>query len=159
MSESANWPAPEIANGTGTTYAGFGMRALAHICDGLMVALVVVPLGIVLPLVTGQEQGDATIASLTSIIGLLLQSWWIGTRGGSPLRVKTGAIVVDASTGAYIGFARALLRTVATNLFGILVVVNSLLGVVTIIDFLWMLRDPRNQTIHDKIARTVVQQS
>ena len=155
---NSDWPAPDVAPQP-VRYASFGMRALGHICDGLMVAIIIVPLSIVLAIVTGQDQGNSTIASLTSILGLVIQSYWIGTKGGSPLRVKIGVIVVDETTGAYVGFSRGLLRTVVTNAFGILAVFNLVLGLVPLIDFLWMLRDPRNQTLHDKVARTIVQQS
>lgn len=155
---NADWPAPDFTVQP-VKYASFGMRALGHICDGLMVALVIVPLSIITALITGQDQSNSTIASITSIIGLVLQSYWIGTKGGSPLRVKIGVIVVDETTGAYIGFSRGLLRTVVTNAFGLLVVFNALLGIVALVDFLWMLRDPKSQTLHDKVARTIVQQS
>ena len=155
---SADWPAPNLTPQP-VRYANFWMRALAHICDGLMVALFIVPLSIVLAIVTGQDQGNSTIASLTSILGLVLQSYWIGTKGGSPLRVKTGVLVVDETTGAYIGFSRGLLRTVVTNAFAIFAVFNVALVLVPLLDFLWMLRDPKNQTLHDKVARTIVQQS
>lgn len=155
---SADWPAPNLTPQP-VRYANFWMRALAHICDGLMVALFIVPLSIVLAIVTGQDQGNSTIASMTSILGLVLQSYWIGTKGGSPLRVKTGVLVVDETTGAYIGFSRGLLRTVVTNAFAIFAVFNVVLLVVPLLDFLWMLRDSKNQTLHDKVARTIVQQS
>ena len=159
MSNSDNWPAPEINSPSPIKYASFWMRALAHLCDGLMVAIVIVPLSILLAVVTGQSQSSATMSSITSIIGLALQSYWIGTKGRSPLRVKLGVLVVDANTGAFIGLNRAILRTVVTNAFAIFVIFNAILGILPLVDFLWMLRDPQSQTLHDKVARTVVQQA
>ena len=159
MSESANWPAPEIANGDPTKYAGFFMRVLAHICDGLNSLILVLPLSIIGGLISEDGVAGAAVTGVISLAGMALQSHWIGTRGGSPLRVKVGALVVDEETGAYIGMSRAFVRTFAATAFALPVAINPGFIVIALLDILWMLRDPQRQTLHDKIARTVVQQS
>ena len=159
MFESENWPAPNISGGSSMVYAGFWMRALAHICDGINSLVLILPLTLITGLIVSGGTTGALVSAAVSFSGMLLQAYWIGTRGGSPLRVKTGALVVDMSTGAYIGLSRAFVRTFVSNVFSLLILINPVLIVVPLLDILWMLRDPQKQTLHDKVVRSIVQQS
>lgn len=58
--------------------------------------------------------------------------------------------VVDATTGALPGTGQVVIRWVVMFALGLL------LGVGTLLDYLWPLWDSRNQTIHDKAAQTIV---
>ena len=49
-----------------------------------------------------------------------------------------------------IGYPRAFTRWVSTA------AMRALFTVPTVVDHLWPLRDPRNQALHDKFARSVV---
>ncbi len=57
--------------------------------------------------------------------------------------------VVDAQSGEGLGFERALVRSLV---FGLCLAT----GFLAIVDLLWPLWDRRNQTLHDKAARSVV---
>ena len=68
------------------------------------------------------------------------------TFGKMALRIK----VVDAESRSPIGYARAFRRWLSTA------ALRALFTVPTVVDHLWPLRDARNQTLHDKFARSVV---
>ena len=77
----------------------------------------------------------------TALIGSRSQTF-----GKMALRIK----VVDAETRAPIGYPRAFRRWLSTA------ALRALFTIPTVVDHLWPLRDPRNQTLHDKFARSVV---
>ncbi|MCE2818552.1 MAG: RDD family protein [Ilumatobacteraceae bacterium] len=170
MSESDNWQPPTPPTfGTEFTSpfqleerAGFWMRFLAHLCDGLNTLIVAIPFLIVGMLLSdsstssdadgfaglpGYTLGSTDLWSiLASISSLLLLAYWIGSRGGSPLRVRLGVLVLDANDGSFIGTKRAVYR----GLMSFISLRVLLLG------YLWMLWDPNKQTWHDKVAKSVV---
>jgi uncharacterized RDD family membrane protein YckC len=77
----------------------------------------------------------------TALIGSRSQTF-----GKMALRIK----VVDAESRSPIGYARAFRRWLSTA------ALRALFTVPTVVDHLWPLRDPRNQALHDKFARSVV---
>jgi uncharacterized RDD family membrane protein YckC len=170
MSESDNWQ-PPVPPTFSTEYetpfqqeprAGFGIRLLAHICDGLNSLIVQIPFQLI-----GLLVSDTSITSdsdaltpfpqfgmgatdiwtlLGTIASFLVLAYWIGSRGGSPLRVRLGVLVLDQNDGSFIGTRRAVYR----GLMGYVSQLALLLG------YLWMLWDPQRQTWHDKVAQSVV---
>ena len=170
MSESDNWqpPTPPIFGAEFTApiqqeqRAGFGIRFLAHICDALNTLIVAIPFQMIGLLLSdssntsdadgfaglpGYALGSSDIWSvLGTIASFLLLAYWIGSRGGSPLRVRLGVLVLDQNDGSYIGTKRAVYR----GLMGYVSQLALLLG------YLWMLWDPNKQTWHDKVAQSVV---
>ena len=74
----------------------------------------------------------------------------IGSRSQTFGKMALGIRVVDAESNSPIGYVRAFRRWVSTA------ALRALFTVPTILDHLWPLRDPRNQTLHDKVARSVV---
>jgi uncharacterized RDD family membrane protein YckC len=170
MSESENWQPPTPPN-FGVEFnapihqeqrAGFWWRFLAHLCDGLNTLIVAIPFLIIGTLSSGTStasdaDGFARLSSygmgsrdvwsiLASVSSLFLLAYWIGTRGGSPLRVRLGVLVLDQNDGSFIGTKRAVYR----GLMGFISLRVLLLG------YLWMLWDPNKQTWHDKVAKSVV---
>ena len=77
----------------------------------------------------------------TALIGSRSQTF-----GKMALRIK----VVDAESRSPIGYPRAFRRWLSTA------ALRALFTVPTVVDHLWPLRDPRNQALHDKFARSVV---
>ena len=74
----------------------------------------------------------------------------IGSRSQTFGKMALGIKVVDAESRAPIGYARAFRRWLSTA------TLRALFTLPTIADHLWPLRDPRNQALHDKFARSVV---
>ena len=62
------------------------------------------------------------------------------------MRVRLGVLVLDENDGSYIGTKRAVYR-------GLMSYVSQL---VLLLGYLSMLWDPKKQTWHDKVAKSVV---
>ena len=98
-----------------------------------------------------------TIVSL--FVGLLYETVFLVWRGATPGKMALGTVVrrvgspgkltvVDATKRQLIGLATAAV--------GVLPVVGLLGSIVSILDPAWLLWDPKRQTLHDKVADTVV---
>jgi len=90
----------------------------------------------------------AVFAYATAFIG----SAWNATPGMRLLRLRCAR---DANGGNVI-LARAFIRAAALLAFGFLAALAPVLAIVELVDLLWPLWDSRRQTLHDKIAGTVV---
>lgn len=148
MSEADNWQPPTFNETSAFALeprAGFWMRFLAHICDGITISLVMLPFQIVSgQLGSGANSSLITIAGV--IFGIYMQAQWTGKRGGTPLRVRLGVLVLDQNDGSYIGTSRAVNR----------VLMGYVSQAVFMIGYLSMLWNPNKQTWHDKVAKSVV---
>ena len=74
----------------------------------------------------------------------------IGSRSQTFGKMALGIKVVDAESSSPIGYARAFSRWLSTA------AMRALFTIPSVVDHLWPLRDPRNQALHDKVARSVV---
>jgi uncharacterized RDD family membrane protein YckC len=155
MSESESWqpPTPPTFDAEFTApihqeqRAGFWMRFLAHICDGLNSLIVILPFQILSNVFADSNSGMAGLFSLLgTTASIYVLAYWTGSRGGSPLRVRLGVLVLDENNGSYIGTKRAVYR-------GLMSYVSQL---VFLLGYLSMLWNPNKQTWHDKVAKSVV---
>jgi uncharacterized RDD family membrane protein YckC len=170
MSESDNWlpPTPPTFSPEYETpfqkepRAGFWWRFLGHVCDGVSTLVVAIPFQILGMLFsdsssTSDADGfaglsgfgggtDSLFSLLGTIAGIYMLSRWTGSRGGSPLRVLTGVLVLDQFDGSYIGTKRAFYR----------VLMSYVSQIVLLLGYISMLWDPNKQTWHDKVAQSVV---
>jgi uncharacterized RDD family membrane protein YckC len=124
--------------------AGFWIRALANICDGIMVSLISIPFSIISASTTGATASLSQAAQF--VVSFFVLAYWIGTQGGSPLRRKLGVFILDQDDGSFIGQRRAAQR----------IMMSWLSGIVFLLGYLAMLRHPQSQTWHDRVARSVV---
>ena len=148
MSEADNWPKPNIINAgqaaNSGEYAGFWIRFVAYICDAIMVSLVNLPIAI---FVASQDSiNDTALNFIELVISTAFLAYWIGNKGGSPLRVRLGVLVVDENDGSFIGAQRAVIR----------IAMSWVSGIVLLLGYISMLWNPRKQTWHDRVAHTVV---
>ena len=119
--------------------ASFGVRLVAAIIDGVLLAIV----GFVIRLILGDLLGSA----LNLLLGLAYYAYLEGSPSGQTVGKRAMNIrVIDFAGGGAIGPGRALLRYVGR----ILSAIPCALG------YFWMLWDKEKQTWHDKIATTVV---
>jgi uncharacterized RDD family membrane protein YckC len=135
----------------GVRYAGFWIRVVAWIIDGIALALLTTALS---PfsggtMITIQQNGytiNYAANALGTLVGLVyfvgLWSWRGQTVGMMPF----GLSVVDVNTGAKPDIVRAFLRYIGL----IISFVVFALGVI------WVAFDGRKQGWHDKLASTVV---
>jgi uncharacterized RDD family membrane protein YckC len=124
-----------------TAYAGFWIRVLASLLDGLMVG----GAGWVIERATGGESLAISCAAAIAIPWLydaLLES---GPKQATLAKMFLGLIVTDEQ-GRRIDFARASIRHFAKYLSAILLMIG----------FIMVAFDPRKQGLHDKLAKTLV---
>lgn len=128
--------------------AGFGSRTAAYLIDLLVMAGVLWLLNLLgFVLVKGPTLGIA--------FSILFVAWYqiakIGGSQGQTWGMRYLEIVcVDAKTGKRpIGYARAFARAICWA-------VMAPIPVIGLLDLLWASWDPGNQTLHDKVAGTIV---
>ena len=143
----------------GQELASWGRRLAALLLDGaLLAAIVIATVG--LAGVPPAELNDRILAGDTLLVLLLFvvpeaiyDTAMIGSRnqtfGKMALRIK----VVGADDRAPIGYSRAFTRWLSTAFFWALFTVPG------IVDHLWPLHDRRNQALHDKFARSIVERA
>jgi uncharacterized RDD family membrane protein YckC len=150
------------------TYAGFWIRLVARLIDGVIIGI---PFGIIFGVFavaggvfagnassSNQDTQNAAAAAfggafiLLYLIALVVQvGYWIYFWGSSGATLGMRLLhlrVVDAVTGAPIGYARATVRFLMS-------IVNSW---ACYIGWIWVAFDPRKQGWHDKVANSVVLQ-
>lgn len=97
---------------------------------------------------TGGTIAAAVIVGGIFVIGFLLyQAKRQGERGHTIGKSAVGIKVIDANTGAYIGFG----RSVGRQLFA-----SFISGNICALGYLWAIWDGRKQTWHDKVVNSVV---
>lgn len=121
--------------------AGWWRRAGATVIDGILLSI----LG---GIVRGAA-GTGAYYGVSFVAGLLYASLLIAYRTQTLGMSAVGTRCVDANTGAPISVGRAFGRSLVSELLGITVIGG-------ILDVLWPLWDPRNQTLHDKAVNTLV---
>jgi uncharacterized RDD family membrane protein YckC len=118
--------------------AGFWIRFGASFVDGLLLAIVSVPLQLAL-------KGPGSVLAL--LVGIGYYTYFEGGERGQTFgKSALGIQVRDAGGAGPIGYTRAFLRYVGR-------IVSSL---PIFLGYFWMLWDPNKQTWHDKIANSVV---
>jgi uncharacterized RDD family membrane protein YckC len=93
-------------------------------------------------------RGVGTLLSL--IISATYVTLMISRRGQTVGNMAVGTRVVDARTGGPVSPGKAFGRWVSELVLVILLILP------VILDILWPLWDPQNQTLHDKMAGTLV---
>ena len=141
----AEFASPNIQN---EPKAGFGIRLVAHIFDLVMLWLVSLPFVITQTVLERNGSREAAIAVTYSgiAVSLFVYAWWIGNQGGSPLRRTIGVLVLDETTGAFMGTKRGVKW----------VLMSYVSGLVLFIGYFAMLWHPNKQTWHDRVAHAVV---
>ncbi|MGH3073246.1 MAG: RDD family protein [Gaiellaceae bacterium] len=136
--------------------ASWGRRLAALVLDaailGLVVAATVLAAGVPAEDLRERIQNGETmlLVVLFLVPEAIYQTAMIGSRNQTLGKMALGIAVVDAESRSPIGYTRAFRRWLSTA------AMRALFTVPTIVDHLWPLRDPRNQTLHDKFARSVV---
>jgi uncharacterized RDD family membrane protein YckC len=136
--------------------ASWGRRLAALVVDGLILGALVL-FTLLAAGITPEEVNDTiwdgssfAVIALFVLPEAIYDTALIGARnqtfGKMLLRIK----VVDADGRGGIGYRRAFTRWVSTAALW------ALWAIPGVLDHLWPLRDARNQTWHDKFARSVV---
>ncbi len=170
----ASWSPPPVAPGpaAGITYAGFVVRLIAYIIDGILLGIVG---GILAAFVVGASFATGTIGlgalGIVAVINLILSAayfiyTWTRMRA-SPGDRLLGLMVLNAADGAPLTSNQATMRwlllagpgalaNLGTYGFGVGALV-SLLVFVWYVYLAWSTAtDPRRQGFHDKYVGSVV---
>jgi uncharacterized RDD family membrane protein YckC len=141
-------PSPELAS--------WGRRLAALALDGLILGGTIF-IAVMLAGVSVAELNDLLVDGDTlPVLALFVlpeaiyDTVMIGSRNQTFGKMAVGIKVVDADDRAPIGYGRAFRRWISTAALWALFTVPG------VVDHLWPLRDGRNQTFHDKFARSVV---
>ncbi len=138
--------------------ADWWTRAGAFVLDQLIVGAVALALSFAVTGAfhrPGQTQGSlafyAVVAAVASLYAPLLMARG-GARNGQTLGKQLVGIRVVRTDGQPVGFWLGVLRTVVAQQL----LIGLTFYLYAVVDYLWPLRDPQNQALHDKIARTWV---
>ena len=152
-------------------YAGWGTRLGGYLID----AVIFIPVLLVLYLLfrhthaldvhlMTRRNGNTTRRTLSLLSPLITAVIFVayatvlygGARGQTVGMMAVGVRVVRDGTHDALGYGRALGRASAEQFLRILGTVTLILGVIWLVDMLFPLWDKKNQTLHDKIVKTVV---
>lgn len=147
-------PADQSPAGVGVVYAGFGVRFLAGLVDGIIIGLISGVLGL-LAGIAGTVSGSETVSLFASgfvqlfagIISFAYYVYFIGSRGQTPGKMALKIKVVKVDTQQAPGYLNAFLREVVGKILS---------AIILLLGYFWMLWDEKKQTWHDKIANTIV---
>jgi predicted Zn finger-like uncharacterized protein len=135
--------------------AGFWIRVVASLLDGLLLMIVQVILGLILGFAAGfagmgSEDGQVALALIINLLSMVLSfSYYIfftGYCGQTPgkMAVRIKVIRTDSSD---ISYGRAFLREV---------IGKTISGILLLIGYIMVAFDSQKQGLHDKIADTYV---
>lgn len=165
-----SWSAP--AGPVGPAYASFWIRVGAALIDGLVMVPLAIPLMIVILRELQPEiervvnDGGGTIdfaPVMGSLIGWFLlaaavqyayAALMVRYFGGTLGKLAVG-IRVRRDDGTPAGWREALLRPVLQLVISFASFVPGA-SLISLLDYLWMLWDKQKQTLHDKVAGTIV---
>jgi uncharacterized RDD family membrane protein YckC len=149
--------------------ATWGIRVGGYVIDAVIFLVVTVVLVVLLRHTHALElhlmaRRGARRRNISALPFLLSGALWVvyGTfligsaRGQTVGMMAVGVRAVRAEGGQALGYGRALGRAVVEGVFRLLELLFILLGVIWLLDMLFPLWDARRQTLHDKIAGSVV---
>jgi uncharacterized RDD family membrane protein YckC len=147
-----------IDHATGLMLAGWGRRAGGTFADGIVMFL---PALVVYSIFA--ELDGFTVGSLCTIVaaGAYLVPTWTSKGGQSVGNRVAITRVRDAATGHRLAGLQGFKRWVFVALYLAIGLIPGLIPalvflVIVLADIFYPLYDPRNQTLHDKFANTIV---
>ena len=136
--------------------ASWGRRLAALLLDTLVLASIIA-LTVLVAGVSPEELNDRIVNGESLLVFLLFvvpeaiyDTALIGSRNQTFGKMALGIKVVDAENRSPIGYVRAFRRWLSTATLW------ALFWAPGVLDHLWPLRDSRNQSFHDKFARSIV---
>ena len=146
------WDVPDSeATETSGQYAGYGWRVLGYLIDAIILGAV---LGIASRLLSLGVYGDFAVGFVLRGLyaGILIASW-----RGQTLGMRVAKVVcVDAATRGPVPLAQSMIRAFSAELLAAISLFGLVGSLAQLTDFVWPIWDKMNQTLHDKIGRTVV---
>lgn len=136
-------------------YASVGIRFVAILLDGLIVGIPLVIVEAILGIF-----GSPIAAVISAIAYFLYEGLLLASQNGQTVGKKIMSIRVVSVDGQPLTmnktFTRAGVKAVLSVLGSIKPPITSVLGILSLLDYLWPLWDANKQTWHDKAAGTYV---
>jgi uncharacterized RDD family membrane protein YckC len=142
------------------TYAGFWKRWAAISIDGVILAATNITLSVMFTnvgtIVLGFHGNDPTMFStiytfitdaVVALTSVIYAVYFIGAKGKTPGKMAMKIKVLKEDINDVPGYMSAFLREVVGKFIS---------AIIFFLGYLWMLKDPKKQTLHDKIAGTIV---
>jgi uncharacterized RDD family membrane protein YckC len=155
-------------------YAGWWTRVGAYVLDGLILACVFVGLAAIIGfhnlfdfsnhVVNGRRvytnhapRSHLIVWNLVDNVFLLVYATWLlSSRWRATVGMRVASIHIESLDGKPVTLSRAAGRSAIVVIASALTLFAPVLLVAIIVDLLWPLWDSRNQTLHDRLAGTVV---
>lgn len=134
-----------MASSATKNYAGFGVRFIAALIDGIVVGVVTGLIDMVLRAVMG-DSGSSIGSILNIILSIAYYVYYQATYGQTLGKKAMGLKVVNEQ-----GVTPSM-----TTFFMREVVGKFISAIILFIGYLMVLWDPKKQALHDKIAKTYV---
>jgi uncharacterized RDD family membrane protein YckC len=149
-------PAPQWQGTAPTTqYASIGVRFVAVLLDGLIVGIPMLIIEAVLGL-----YGSPVAALLSAIAYFLYEGLLLAYQNGQTIGKKVMSVRVVSVDGQALTmnktFTRSGVKAVLSVLGSIKPPITTVLGILSLLDYLWPFWDANKQTWHDKAAGTYV---
>ncbi len=140
---------------SGAQYASFGIRFVAIIIDGLIVGIPLIIITAILGIIS-----TPLAALVDAVVYLLYEGLMLAMQNGQTVGKKLMSVRVVSTDGSPLTmnktFTRAGVKAVLSVLSSIKPPITSILGILSLLDYLWPLWDTNKQTWHDKAAGTYV---
>lgn len=137
---SASPEAPLAGKPPAEAFAGFWIRFLGALVDGIL-------LGVVSSIIDVAVSGGTAVGV---VLGGAYFTYFHATPAGQTVGNRVcGIRIVDSRSGGHLDYVRALLRWL----------MSYVSGIALLIGYFWMLWDPEKQTWHDKVANSYVVKS
>ena len=158
-------PGPKLPPGE---LSGWWRRAGANVIDNLLMVLGAAAVFLVVWGLTGEPEAAGVSAYLAYLFislvlyGLVYAPFLMkrsGARNGQTLGKQALGIRVVRLDGQPVDYGNSALREWVARTLVFQLAGAFVLGLATLLDYLWPLWDERNQSLHDKLASTVVMRS
>jgi uncharacterized RDD family membrane protein YckC len=155
--------APRGGFGAAGELAGAGIRIVGAIVDSLFSYLFVgigVGIAAYLLIQAGEQPGSGVRAAayaaigVASLIPVVINCVLIAKSGQSVGKKLVGTRMIDQESREPVGFVQGYL--VRTMVFGVLIQIPVIGFIIAIVDFVFLFTDENRQTLHDKLAKTLV---
>jgi uncharacterized RDD family membrane protein YckC len=133
----------------GPSLAGYGWRVLGFLIDGLILATAT---ALFAKATTAWVALAFSIAARILYPAILIATWEGATVGMKVVGIRC----VDEKTEQPVTMAQSFVRSVGAELIAAVGIVVAIGGILELLDLAWPIWDKRNQTLHDKIGRTIV---
>ncbi len=128
-------------------YASYGQRVGAFLIDGVIILVILFILAGILA--ARDNLGPAVVFGLFGLASVVYKPLMEGSRGQTLGKMAVNIKVVRAVDAGPIGYGEAFMRWFIATLIGFV-------PFGSFIDLLWPLWDQHKQTLHDKVAKTIV---